>query len=52
VFTGPQGIANKLPRSVKAAALAVSLVFSAFLTAVPSGHAGITASPACSATSP
>ena len=34
MFTAPPGIALKLPRSVKAAALAVSLLLSALLTAV------------------
>ncbi len=34
MFSSPQGIALKLPRSVKAAALAALLVFSALLTAV------------------
>ena len=34
MFTGPQGIMNKLLRSVKAAALAASLVLSALFTAV------------------
>ncbi len=32
MFTSPQGIANKLPRSVKVAVLAASLVLSALLT--------------------